>query len=181
MASDPIHSRREPRIESYLKRLYGYAYGLTGDSDEAKDLVQECAVKALSAARQPVDETAYRAWLLRIIKNSFIDGLRKRAHESRPLDEEIVYPQGEYFEGDERLIDAMTVRRALTKLPSMHYRIISLIDVAGLSYSKTAEELGIPIGTVMSRISRARKTLIALVGAENVTPMRKKRRVETKT
>ena len=71
----------------------------------------------------------------------------------------------------------MTVRLALTKLPSMHYRIISLVDVAGLSYAETAEELGIPLGTVMSRISRARQALIALIGAGNVRPMKKKWRV----
>ncbi len=177
MTSSSVDNRQRSRIESYLKRLNGYAYGLTGDSDKAMDLVQDCALKALSAAHEPVDENAYRAWLYRILKNSFIDDLRKRAREPFTLNEESIDQRGEYFEGDERLIDAVTVRLALTKLPSMHYRIISLVDVAGLSYAETAEELGIPIGTVMSRISRARQALIALIGAENVRPMKKKWRI----
>ncbi|GEM_PF-246772 len=175
MTSDSIQYGKTSRIESYLKRLYGYAYGLTGNPDEAKDLVQECALKALIAKVEPTDENAYRAWLFRILKNAFIDGLRKRANEPDYLDEEIIDEQVEYFGVEERLIDAVTVRLAVDKLPSKHYRIISFIDIAGLSYSETAEELGIPIGTVMSRISRARQALIKLIEAENVRPFTKQR------
>lgn len=170
MASGLSHGERNARIEPYLNRLYGYAYGLTGNPDEAKDLVQECALKALSAKVEPPDANAYRAWLFRILKNAFIDALRKRAHEPCHLDEEIIDQQVEYFDIEERLIDAVTVRLALANLASKHYRMISFIDIAGLSYSETAEELGLPIGTVMSRISRARQALIKIIEAENVRP-----------
>lgn len=170
MTSDSTQNGKETRLEPYLKRLYGYAYGLTGNPDEAKDLVQECALKALTAKVEPADANAYRAWLFRILKNAFIDSLRKRAHEPCNLDEEIIDQQVEYFDIEERLIGAVTVRLALANLPSKHYRMISFIDIAGFSYLETAKELGLPIGTVMSRISRARQALIKLIEAENVRP-----------
>lgn len=171
------------RIETYLKRLYGYAYGLTGNPDEAKDLVQECALKVLTAKQQPSEENAYRAWLFRILKNAFIDSLRKRKNEPYSLDDDLIDQQVEYFDIEERLIDAVTVRLALTKLPGKHYRVISFIDIAGLSYAETAKELGLPIGTIMSRISRARQALVKLIEAENVRPFsiqRFKRRKQNK-
>ncbi len=170
MPSDSTQNEKKTRMEAYLKRLYGYAYGLTGNPDEAKDLVQECALKVLTARVEPTDANAYRAWLFRILKNTFIDSLRKRGHESCGLDEEIIDPQVEYFDIEERLIDAMTVRLALANLPEKHYRMISFIDIAGLSYLEAAKELGLPIGTVMSRISRARQALIKLIEAENIRP-----------
>ncbi len=171
MTLDSIHDRRRPRIEPYLKRLYGYAYGLAGNADEAKDLVQECAIKALSAKRTPDDENAYRAWLFRILRNAFVDGLRKRAREPRPLEEEFIDQQAEFWGGDERLIDVITVKFALASLSRQHLRVISMIDIAGLSYAETAEELDIPVGTVMSRISRARLALMRLIDEKNVIPL----------
>lgn len=162
---------QKSRIEPYLKRLYGFAYGLSGNSHDAKDLVQECAIKALSAKRDPDDDNAYRAWLFRILKNTFIDSLRKRAREPALMGEEISDNRVEYLGTDERLIDVVTVRLALSKLSSDQHRIISMVDIAGLSYSETATELGIPAGTVMSRISRARRALAELIEAENVRPL----------
>ena len=64
------------RIEAYLDRLFGYALSLVGERDEARELVQICALKALSAHKVPNDEPAYRAWLFRIQRNVFIDQRR---------------------------------------------------------------------------------------------------------
>ncbi len=165
-----LRRRRQSRIEPYLRRLYGYAYGLAGNSHDAKDLVQECALKSLVAKREPSDDAAYRAWLFRILKNAFIDSLRRRSREPLQLDEEIINSQGEFFGVDERLIDVVTVKLAMAKLSTMHRRIISMVDVAGLSYTEAAIELGIPTGTVMSRVSRARRALAALIEADNIRP-----------
>ncbi|HER25543.1 MAG TPA: RNA polymerase sigma factor [Rhodospirillales bacterium] len=169
-----IHNMRQEgqsRIEPYLRRLYGYAFGLAGNSHDANDLVQESALKALTAKRVPDDENAYRAWLFKILKNSFIDSLRKKARDPLPLDEEITHTQVEFFGADERIIDVVTVKLALSKLSSKHHRIISLVDIAGLSYAESAEELGIPAGTVMSRVSRARRALADLIEVDNVRPL----------
>jgi len=62
-----------PRIEAYLRRLYGYAVSLAGNHHQAEDLVQECALRALTAKNVPGDEPAYRAWLFRILRNAFVD------------------------------------------------------------------------------------------------------------
>ena len=165
------HQKRQSRIEPFLRRLYGYAYGLAGNTHDARDLVQECALKALTAKREPDDDNAYRAWLFKILKNAFIDSLRKRSREVIPLDEEIIDSQVEFFGVDERLIDVVTVKQALAKLSSNHHRIISMVDIAGLSYAEAAIELGIPEGTVMSRVSRARRALADLIEADNVMPL----------
>ena len=69
------------RIEHYLDRLYGYALSLTGDPQDAMDLVQECAARAIAARRVPEDTSAYRAWLFRITRNRLSDWLNARAAE----------------------------------------------------------------------------------------------------
>ena len=77
----------------------------------------------------------------------------------------------EFFGVDERLIDVVTVKQALAKLSGDHHRIISMVDIAGLSYAEAALELGIPEGTVMSRMSRARRALADLIEADNIRPL----------
>lgn len=162
------------RIIPYTKRLYGYAYSLTDNADRAKDLVQDCAVKALSAGNVPVDEPAYRSWLFRILRNQFIDGLRRDRRAAYIFDNE---PSGaeevEYTGGHERLIDRVVVTQAFEKLDTRQREILSLVDMAGLSYRETSEVLGIPAGTVMSRISRARGRLLEILEESPVCPMPK--------
>ena len=152
------------RITPYMKRLYGYAYSLTGNADRAKDLTQDCAVKALSAVNVPSDEPAYRSWLFRIMRNQFIDGLRRDKRAAYIFENDPPGPeQMEYSGGDERLIDRVAIRLAFEKLDTRQREILSLVDVAGLSYRETSEVLGIPAGTVMSRISRSRGRLLELM------------------
>jgi RNA polymerase sigma-70 factor (ECF subfamily) len=163
---------RRQRIEPYMKRLYGYAYSLTEDADRAKDLTHDCAVKALAAVKIPVDEPAYRSWLFRILRNQFIDGLRRDRRtayifESEPPESN----EMEFWGGDERLVDRLNVRLAFQKLETRQREILALVDVAGLSYRETAEVLGVPPGTVMSRVSRARGKLLALIEDSNVRPL----------
>jgi RNA polymerase sigma-70 factor (ECF subfamily) len=159
-------------IESYLDRLYGYAYALTRDADQSRDLVQECALRALNASQRPSDEPAYRAWLFRILRNLFIDKCRKNAMETgfdSAIDTADDVDAG--WRGDRRIIDVVTVRVAVTRLSPAHREVISLVDLAGLSYGEAAEVLGVAEGTVMSRLSRARKALLAIMAEENITPL----------
>ena len=160
------------RIEPYMKRLYGYAFSLTGDADRAKDLTQDCAVKALAAVRVPIDEPAYRSWLFRIMRNSFIDGLRRDRRAACIFDDDPSEPGTmEYSGGDERLVDRLNVKLAFRKLEIRHREILALVDVAGLSYLEASKVLGVPAGTVMSRVSRARGKLLAMVEESNVRPL----------
>ncbi len=160
------------RLESYRDRLYGYAISLSQDPDLSRDLVQECALKALSAKKIPQDEPAFRAWLFRILRNAFLDHLRAAnklaefaLEESEDLDPDV-------WSAEERMVDAVTVRVALAALPTGQRDIIALIDIAGLRYAEAAVLLDIPVGTVMSRVSRARQALLLRISGSNVTPLK---------
>jgi len=160
-------------IESDLDRLYGFAYALSHDSDQARDLVQDCALRAIEAARHPTDRAAYRAWLFRILRNAFIDRCRKARVEVDINAKIGVADDNAGWSGDARVVDIITVRLAVAKLPIAHREVIALVDFVGLTYSEAAVVLDIAEGTVMSRVSRARKALLAIVEEGNVTPFRR--------
>jgi RNA polymerase sigma-70 factor (ECF subfamily) len=166
------------RIEAYLDRLYGYAISLTQDTEQARDLVQECAVRALGARQIPVDRAAYRAWLFRILRNTFIDGFRRsRSIKLEEIDETVSDASDGMPLVDERLINVMTVRSAFARLSESHREVVALIDIGGLSYAEAAEVLGIAEGTVMSRLCRARRALLELVAdaGPSVVPSQSRR------
>lgn len=165
------------RIENYLQRLYGYAYSLAGDRHRAEDLVQECAVRALAARKAPTDQRAYRAWLFRILRNLFLDQVRQATRATARQDADVYDPEMEFWGGDERFISVLAVKFEMAKLPRRHREIIALIDIVGLSYSEAGQLLGIPVGTVMSRISRARRLLLEAIEASNIRelPVRAKK------
>jgi len=158
------------RIEGYLDRLYCYALSLAQDRDEARELLQNCAVKALSARRTPKDEAAYRAWLFTILRNTFIDDRRRRQRAAAVADEDrTVMPR--WIATEQVMVNVLTVRRALRRLSSAHREVIVLVDVGGFSYAEVAGMLEIPVGTVMSRISRARSMLLAIITDHGHKPL----------
>ena len=159
-------------IEGSLDRLYGYAFALAQDADQAHDLVQECALKALQAHHVPDEQAAYRAWLFRILRNAFIDRCRKSGTEVQ-MDEDIEVAEDDElgWTGDRRIVDVVTIRIAVAKLPLAHREVIALVDFVGYSYAEAARVLDIAEGTVMSRLCRARKSLLMLIAEDNVTPL----------
>jgi len=167
-----LANARHERIEAYLARLFGYAISLANDRETARDLVQECAVKALSAGRIPQDEAAYRAWLFRILRNAFLD--RQRRETGTPIidnDLSDVEEDAQIWRYDDRMISVLTVRLGLTRLSEAHREIIALVDFGGFTYAEAAGFLEIPRGTVMSRLSRAREALLETIKESNVQPM----------
>jgi RNA polymerase sigma-70 factor, ECF subfamily len=155
----------EDELERYRARLFGYGLSLTGNREEAGDLLQECAVRALSARSVPDGEPARRAWLFRILRNAWID-----QHRRRRVVELVELDEGRcddhvLWSGERGIIDAIAVRQALARLPVAYREIVSLVDLVGFSYSEAAELVGVPIGTVMSRLSRARKALLKDIGS----------------
>ena len=162
---------RRDRLEGYLSRLFGYGLSLTNDRDQAGVLVQECALKALSAVRIPTDEAAYRAWLFRILRNTFLDRQRRKGQQGQAVElTDEVALDGGLWHCDDRLISAITVRLGLAKLSRAHREILAVIDVVGFSYAEAAELLDVPLGTVMSRVSRARQALLVRIGESKVRP-----------
>ena len=160
---------RDPHggLTALLPRLFAFARTMLGDSDSARDLVQEAAARALAARRVPEDQPAYRAWMFRIVRNAALDELRRL---KRPLIED----DGpiDVWRYDDVRIAKITVEQGLATLAPLHREIISLIDIAGFSYGEAAELLEVPVGTVMSRVARARSALLAAIEASSVRPLK---------
>lgn len=158
------------RLAGYLTRLFGYAVTLTRDEDRARDLVQECALRALKAKSIPVDESAFRAWLFTIVRNAAIDAHRRARRDPEQTDH--LPAEGGVWGFDDSTIATVTVRQALRQLPVEAREVIALVDIAGFSYAETAEVLRVPIGTVMSRLSRARQGLLTVIDKAAIRPFR---------
>jgi RNA polymerase sigma-70 factor, ECF subfamily len=150
-----------------LTPLYNFAHWLAGNREEAEDLVQETYVKALKGFSSFTPGTNFRAWMYRILRNTFLTS-RTGLRASVSLDDEenpIAEPAA--AENPESLLlsqlDRTQIRGALEKLPVQQREIILLCDIEEMSYKEIAETLGVPIGTVMSRLSRARGALRELL------------------
>ena len=130
--------------------------------------MQDCALKALSARRIPEDERAYRAWIFTILRNLFIDRLRRKQVARAPFDEEPPAESWQVWQCNDSLISTITVRLGMAKLTAAQREILALVDIAGFSYAETAAILGVPRGTVMSRLSRARQALLLVLADNNV-------------
>jgi len=153
-------------------QLYNFARWLTQNREEAEDLVQETYAKALKGFSSFQLGTNFRAWMYRILRNTFLTsrtGLR--AASTVPLDSEDDGPElGVENETPETILmkrsNSQLVQSAIDDLP-VHYReALLLCEVEEMSYQEIAETLSIPIGTVMSRLSRARRTLRDHLGRE---------------
>jgi RNA polymerase sigma-70 factor (ECF subfamily) len=159
---------------AHLDALYRLARHLTNDDEDAEDLVQETYARALGKRAQFVPGSNVRAWLFRILRNLYVDGWRRskarpeREHLGDEEPPEIAGRHREVLRGDEELdrlrrVVAEDIEAALQAL-SVDARTIVLLDHEGLSYEELAEVLGCEIGTVRSRLSRARARLRELLG-----------------
>lgn len=162
----------ERALRQNWERLFSYARRLSGSRDTAADLLQSCAMKALSAA-PPAEEPLIRAWLFTILRNIWIDEHRRGQVSARAEASEIEDRPWRY---DDRLIAAITVRQALDRLEPSHREVLELIELAGFKYAEAAEILGVPVGTIMSRLSRARLALLEAIEGANIRALATRRR-----
>lgn len=156
----------------YLDQLYGAALRLTRSPQDAEDLVQETYAKAFAAFHQYKDGTNLKAWLYRILNNTFISNYRKAQRRPKEADSPEIEDWQEYrasthhstgllsaeAEALENLPDS-EIREALDQLPEDRRTAVYLADVEGFSYQEIAEIMDTPIGTVMSRLHRGRAQL----------------------
>ncbi len=156
-----------PHVDS----MYNFAYRLTNDEDDANDLVQDTYLKAFRFINSFQKGTNAKAWLFRILKNSFINDYRKKSKEPAKVDYQEV--ETIYNSADEPTYDGTVdlrtetvqdmigdeVAHALNGLPVDFRTVIILCDIEGFTYEEMAKILDIPIGTVRSRLHRARNLL----------------------
>lgn len=148
--------------------LYGYARWLTGEPHEAEDLVQETYLKALRGFGSFREGTNFRAWMFRILRNTFLTsraGLRSMASldEEPELADEIVdagTPETHFL----NRANGQALQEAIGALPLPFREVLLLSDVENMSYKEIGEALAIPIGTVTSRLMRARRRVRAALG-----------------
>jgi len=179
MAAPPVTIPRSTRLRQtefeaeavpHMDLLYNFALRTTGNPDDARDLLQETFLKAYRFWDKYEKGTNIRAWLFRIMKNSYINRYRKETREPGKVD----YDEVENFYDSIRAESTDTndlqeklfgnilgdeVTQALQSLPEDFRTVVILADIEGLSYEEIAEFLNCPIGTVRSRLHRGRKIL----------------------
>ena len=148
-------------IAALLPRLRRFGRQLTGHREDADDLVQLAIERALNRSAQWQPGTRLDSWLFRIMQNAWIDELRARRRHAEVVvaDDEAAAEVGA-GERDAPL-DAIAVRKAVALLSEEQRAVVALVLVEGLPYKEAAEVLGIPIGTLTSRLARAREALQA--------------------
>jgi RNA polymerase sigma-70 factor (ECF subfamily) len=169
--SSRIRKEFEAAVLPLLSDLYAIAIRYTREPSDAQDLVQETVLRAYAAWGSFVPGSNCRAWLIRILTNSFINHYRRgrsyRSFTRRSEDEQVCALYGneirpENRDPEQRLTGGTfgdEVTRALDSLGEDYRVVVMLADVEGMKYKEIAELLGCPIGTVMSRLFRARRQL----------------------
>ncbi len=153
-------------LVALVPRLRRFALSLAGNRQDADDLVQAACEKALRHAAQFVPGTRMDSWMYRIIQNLWLDDRRKSARQGAAVDPEDVQLSDDGKAASlpqDRMMLAQT-RKAMGELPEGQRAVLALVAIEGLSYREVAETLQVPIGTVMSRLSRAREALLPKLG-----------------
>ena len=162
-------ARFEEEALSHADQLYRVARRLGGSETEAEDLLQEAYLRAFRSWRSFTPGTNLAAWLATILRNAHLDALRRRSRRpnTEPIDE-----KGDYYlynrlaeearEPQEDVVERLSgeaIVESLAALPPVFREVVVLVDIGDFSYADAAEILGIPIGTVMSRLYRGRRLL----------------------
>lgn len=165
-----LYADFEREAVPHMDALYNFALKMTGDSDDANDLIQETYLKAFRFFDKFEKGTNCKAWLFRIMKNTYINTYRKSAKEPDKVDYEDVEnfyenikasnTDSAHLEKDiyDNLLDD-ELSAAITSLPEDFRTVVILADIEGYTYEEIADFIDVPVGTVRSRLHRARKML----------------------
>jgi RNA polymerase sigma-70 factor, ECF subfamily len=161
MTSDSVSLRQA--LFRLIPNLRAFAVSLSGDMDRADDLVQETLLKAWDHLDSFEEGTNLRAWLFTILRNTYFSECRRRRRETEDRQGQLaaelaVHPDQEGH------VDMQDFRRALNQLPADQREALILVGAAGFSYEEAANVSGCAIGTIKSRVNRARNKLVELLG-----------------
>ena len=161
-------------LPDMLPRLWAFALRISGDRHDAEDLVQRACVRALERAHQLQPDTDPLSWMFSIVHSTWINELRARSvrkRSSMEWDDDFLENVADPVDkGPETQLMHSQIISAVERLPEAQRVVMLLIAVEGLSYQEAAEVLEVPIGTVMSRLSRARQAVGALFGTHDPKP-----------
>lgn len=173
----------EQLISQHQKTVYNIAYRLTGNHEDASDVAQEAFIRAYSSLADFRGDSSFATWLYRIVNNACLDELRKRKRQRLTyIDEAVTLDDGEMgrqiadtADGPEQALERVEVQRAVQESINQlddEYRVVLVMrDIQGHSYNEIADALGINLGTVKSRLNRARNALKEKFGSlELLTP-----------
>ncbi|MCG5234963.1 MULTISPECIES: sigma-70 family RNA polymerase sigma factor [Xanthobacter] len=153
------------QVLEFLPALRAFARSLTRNRTEADDLVQETLLKALSNMDKFDPGTNLRAWLFTILRNTYYTEIRKRRRENDGMSA-LAQQDTNIGPSQEWSATLSSLKEALARLPDDQREALVLVGAAGLSYEEAAEVCGCALGTIKSRVNRARAKLLVLMGAE---------------
>ena len=158
-------------LSEQIPRLRRYARALAGDAQQADDLVQDCLERAWSRAHQWRAGSDLCAWLFTVMHNLFVNQVRRlaRAPDSAPLQEDVAGRA----DAPEHAVQRADLSAALAQLPPPQREVLLLVALEGMSYEETAAILDLPLGTVMSRLYRARERMRGLLAGDASPPLRR--------
>jgi len=149
---------------TWVPRLRRYARALAGNRDDADDLVQDTLERAWSRSALWRGVVDMRAWLFGIMHNLHVDALRRGRLATVPFDADT--PEGALAPSQGERLAVLDLQAALERLPADQREVVLLVALEDMAYADIARTLGVPIGTVMSRLSRGRERLRALIDGQ---------------
>jgi RNA polymerase sigma-70 factor (ECF subfamily) len=151
-------------IEALIPRLRRYARALTRNEVAADDLVQDCLVRALAKQHLWQEGTDLRAWLFTILHNQYVNHVRRCMREGTAVSVSDTEPSLTHAADQGTHLELRDLDRALAQLPDEQRTIILMVGLEGMHYEAVADIIGVPVGTVRSRLSRGREALRRLMG-----------------
>lgn len=159
-------------VEPLIPQLRRYARAMLRNPAEADDLVQDCLLRVIDRWHQRRADGNARSWVFTILHNLTINHLRQKTRRGPHLNlEDVAAGFATSPATQEAGLSHRDLRKSLAALPEEQRSVLLLVTVEDLSYAEAAKVLGIPIGTVMSRLARARERLMKMLEGENIVPL----------
>jgi len=160
---------KQQLVVRQIPRLRRYSRALTGDKNSADDLVQDTLARALSRLELWRSGSDLRAWLFTIMHNVFVNNIKQQNRMNANISIEELSDSLSHADSQSSTLELNDCLQALDRLPYQQREVILLVALEGMRYTEVAEVLGVPVGTVMSRLSRGRNAIrLAMEGEQHI-------------